>query len=102
MPALCGIIQRILYIKWQMHYFYPQEAAIGISLQMPHLTLTEMFYFRHHREEQSTQGLEGTTLSQGPKEMVVEKRMKNVGNHIHEKRQAEQMTKIAVVSLGRI
>lgn len=30
------------------------------------------------------------------------KGMKNVGNHIHEKRQAEQMTKIAVVSPGRI
>lgn len=46
---------------------------MAFRYRCPHLTLTEIFYFRHCREGQSRHGLEGTTLSRGLKEMVVEK-----------------------------
>lgn len=98
MLALCGIIQRILYIKWQMHYFYPQEAAIGISLQMPspHTHWNVLF---QALQRKAHMGLKELPFPEVLRRWQWKKWMKNVGNHIHEKRQVEQQKQYT--TLGR-
>lgn len=74
MPALCEEYRGFCIFSDRCTIFIHGKQQLAFHCRCPHLTLTEIFYFRHCGEGQSRCGLEAATLSWGLKEIVVEKR----------------------------